>query len=110
MINWQRVEELHDEIGEDDFDEVVDIFLEEVEEALHRMRTAQGTGASANDMHFLKGSALNMGFKALAAVCEQGEALSKQDLAHTIDLAMVEECYVISKQSFLSELPNAFAR
>lgn len=109
MIDWQRVAELRDEIGEEDFDDVVGIFLEEVEETLNRIREAEGPAATAEDMHFLKGSALNMGFKALTAVCEQGEALSEQSLAHTIDVAMVEECYLISKKSFLAELPKAFA-
>ena len=32
MIDWKRVRELRDEIGEEDFSEVVDLFLEEVEE------------------------------------------------------------------------------
>ena len=30
MIDWQRVNELRDEVGAEDFEEVVDLFLEEV--------------------------------------------------------------------------------
>lgn len=31
MIDWTRVDELRDEIGTDCFDEVVELFIEEVE-------------------------------------------------------------------------------
>lgn len=109
MIDWQRVAELRDEIGTEDFDEVVDIFLEEVEETLERMHTTKSSDTTSEDMHFLKGSALNMGFQALSAVCEKGEALSEQHLAHTVDLTMIEECYQASKRMFLAELPDAFS-
>ena len=32
MISWERVNELRDEVGQEDFLEVVEIFLEEVDE------------------------------------------------------------------------------
>lgn len=34
MIDWARIIELHDEIGADDFNEVVELFLSEVEERI----------------------------------------------------------------------------
>lgn len=34
MIDWARVSERRDEVGEEDFDEVVELFLEEVDEAI----------------------------------------------------------------------------
>ena len=34
MIDWARVSELRDEVGAEDFDEVVELFLEEVDEAI----------------------------------------------------------------------------
>ena len=45
MIDWQRVSDLRRDIGEDDFADVVDVFLEEVQEAMDRLRDpAVGTG------------------------------------------------------------------
>ena len=38
MIDWARVSELRDEVGEGDFDEVVELFLEEVDEAIAAWR------------------------------------------------------------------------
>ena len=34
MIDWSRVEELRDKIGAEDFDEVVELFLSEVEDRI----------------------------------------------------------------------------
>ena len=36
MIDWERVAELKDEVGDDDFAEIADLFLAEVEEQLAR--------------------------------------------------------------------------
>lgn len=40
MINWKRVNELRDEIGPEDFAEVVELFLEEVEQVIDKLREA----------------------------------------------------------------------
>lgn len=72
MIDWTRVTELREEIGEEDFSEVVSLFLEEAESAISRI-VASGLSASADDYHSLKGSALNLGFRALAAACAEAE-------------------------------------
>lgn len=70
MIDWARFEELRLEIGEDGIGEVVEIFLEEVEETLEVLGTPQTDEARAARLHFLKGSALNLGFTELAALCD----------------------------------------
>ena len=38
MIHWPRVVELRDEVGPEDFDEVVDLFIEEVQEVIERLQ------------------------------------------------------------------------
>ena len=38
MIDWARVSELRHEVGAEDFDEVVELFLEEVDEAIAALR------------------------------------------------------------------------
>lgn len=71
MIDWLRMSELRDEIGQDGFDEVVDVFLEEAEEVLARL--TRDAGPTPEDLHFLKGSALNLGFVSVAQLCQDGE-------------------------------------
>ncbi|QYZ69158.1 Hpt domain-containing protein [Neotabrizicola shimadae] len=71
MIDWLRMAELRDEIGQDGFDEVVDVFLEEAGEVVIRL----DRGPTLEDLHFLKGSALNLGFVAVAQLCQEGERL-----------------------------------
>ena len=70
MIDWDRVDELRHEVGEEDFEEVADMFFEEVEEVL---ATLGNTDTLARDLHYLKGSALNLGFTQLATLCREGE-------------------------------------
>jgi HPt (histidine-containing phosphotransfer) domain-containing protein len=71
MIDWLRMTELRDEIGQEGFDEVVDVFLEEAEDVVTRL----DHGPTLEDLHFLKGSALNLGFIAVAQLCHAGERL-----------------------------------
>ena len=68
MIDRARLEELREEVGNDDFAEVIELFCEEVAETLDRM--TQGHSSSmADDLHFLKGSALNIGMSEVASLC-----------------------------------------
>ena len=73
MIDWARVAEFYDEVGAEDFDEVVELFLEEVVEAMERIGPNAACDALENDFHSTKGSALNLGFRELADHCYQGE-------------------------------------
>ena len=73
MIDWQRVHELQDEVGLEDFHEVVDLFLEEVEEVVERLKGTPDPASYEADFHFLKGSALNLGFQAFATICADNE-------------------------------------
>lgn len=69
MIDLERVAELRRELGDEDFPEVAELFQAEVEESLEKLRTADEDEARAR-LHFLKGSALNLGFAALAQACD----------------------------------------
>ncbi|MGI1662158.1 Hpt domain-containing protein [Palleronia sp. KMU-117] len=103
MINWDRVNELRHEVGDDDFAEVVTIFLDEVESVMHRMRGATSLESYREDLHFLKGSALNLGFRALGALCHEGQAPTGGDpAALAAHLAEVLRIYDRSKAEFLA--------
>ncbi len=106
MINWSRVRELRDEVGPEDFDEVVSLFIEEVDEAMARLEPAQDHSALEAGLHFLKGSALSLGFEEFAAHCQDGETASTQGRPDDVDLALIKKCYQLSKDRFLADMPS----
>jgi histidine phosphotransfer protein HptB len=100
MIDWPRVTELRDEIGEEGFAEVVELFLDEVEDVIGRLATAPDPLRFEDDLHFLKGSAWNLGFQEMGRLCEAGERRAADgDLS--IDISAVLESYHRSKQAFV---------
>ncbi|MDE3029947.1 MAG: Hpt domain-containing protein [Paracoccaceae bacterium] len=99
MIDWQRVDCLRVEIGDDDFTEVVALFLEEVDEALENLNKATTPAAREAALHFLKGSALNIGFVDFAAICQAGERAVAAGKA--VDFGAISARYRTSKDEFL---------
>ena len=93
MISWERVNELRDEVGQEDFVEVVEIFLEEVDEVAARLRLAPDPATYEDDLHFLKGSAMNLGFAALSEICQLGEKKAADNEAQSVDVAAVLSVY-----------------
>lgn len=79
VIDWDRVRELHDEIGEEAFEEVLILFVEEVDDALARLRMANAANMRMAEFHFLKGAALNLGLREMADVCGRAERLASED-------------------------------
>ena len=109
MIDWARVLELREEVGPEDFDEVVALFLDEVDEVITRLRDSPDPARLEADLHFLKGSALSLGFADFSSLCASGEvrAASGQDIS--ADLAGLLSCYAGSRARFLAELPGRLA-
>ncbi|MCB6178012.1 Hpt domain-containing protein [Rhodobacter sp. Har01] len=108
MIDWDRLNELRDEIGEDDLAEVVVIFLDEADEVIGRLASGQSTNLES-DLHFLKGSALNLGLSDLAGLCQDGEKRAAAGDNASVDLARVASLYEASKRSFLGALARGSA-
>ncbi|MBR3369647.1 MAG: Hpt domain-containing protein [Rhodobacteraceae bacterium] len=98
MIDWKRVRELYDEIGEEAFEEVLSLFVEEVDEALERLQGAQTPASRMAEFHFLKGAALNLGLQEMANRCGQAEALASDGMPTESDRDVV-----------LSDFPVAIA-
>lgn len=102
MIDWTRVAELRDEIGAEDFDEIVEVFLDEVNEAVDGLpRCAQGADM-AGALHFLKGSALNLGFQTLADACRENERSVASGVA--ADIEAIATTYAQARAAFLHGL------
>lgn len=109
MIDWTRVNELRNEIGDDGFSEVVELFLDEVEEVIARLKDAPDPRSFEQDLHFLKGSAWNLGFAAFGVLCQVGERRAAQGQAATVDMAAVLASYAASKDCFLAGLARLTA-
>ncbi|MBL3703489.1 Hpt domain-containing protein [Sulfitobacter sp. BDSS02] len=106
MIDWTRVNELRDEIGHEDFNEVVEMFLEEVEGIIERIQFSDTSSYEA-DFHALKGCALNLGFESFAQVCQNGEKLAAKGQESSIDLPSVFACFSSSKTDFFEGLDTS---
>jgi HPt (histidine-containing phosphotransfer) domain-containing protein len=104
VIAWERVTELREGVGEDDFAEVVDLFLDEVEGVLDRLRDRPSRDSLESDLHFVRGSALTLGFTDLGEVCQTGERLAAQAQFDAIDIGAVLAAYAASKTEFISRL------
>ncbi|TNJ45547.1 Hpt domain-containing protein [Phaeobacter sp. B1627] len=105
MINWPHVRELKQEVGEDGFEEVIELFLEEVEEVIEKLAT-DDRSQLAQDLHFLKGSALNLGFQDFSTKCLEGERLAASGKSGDVNLSGIIGCYAQSKAAFLSEVTS----
>lgn len=103
MIDWTRVNELRDEIGADDLDEVVAMFLEEADEVILRIAPGDLAKSLEADLHFLKGAALNLGFAQFAALCQDGERRAAGGETG-LDIAAVQECYALSKAALAERI------
>ena len=104
MIDWRRVAELRTEIGIDGFAEVAEMFLEEAEATVQTLVSGLAPDEVEGQLHFLKGSALNLGLCDLAAICQSSERKASAGYAADVDMAAVAAIYQASRQALLDGL------
>jgi HPt (histidine-containing phosphotransfer) domain-containing protein len=104
MIDWNRVEELRSEIGADGFAEVAEMFLEEAEATVQMLVSGPAPDEVEGQLHFLKGSALNLGLSELAAICQSGERKAAAGRATEVDVAAVASIYHVSREALFDGL------
>ena len=109
MIDWKRVNELKDEIGLDGFAEVADMFLEEADAAVLALADAVRAEDVEAQLHFLKGSALNLGLADLAGICHAGERQAASGHRDAVDPARIAAIYRASRAQLLAGLKTASA-
>ncbi len=105
MIDWNRVAELKEEVGEDDFAEVIEMFFEEVSEVLDNL----SPGSLENlrgDLHFLKGSALNIGLDEVSRLCRDAETGLRDRPGQIVDVSVIRAAFEASKSFFESSAPT----
>jgi HPt (histidine-containing phosphotransfer) domain-containing protein len=107
MIDWGQVKSLRNDVGHGEFDEILELFLEEVEEIVAKLRKNPNIAELENDMHSLKGSALNLGFTTFSQMCLHGEKLSAAGKAEEVDLTQIVACFDSSKSTFLTDVSVA---
>jgi hypothetical protein len=100
MIDWTRADALRAEIGDDGFHEVVNLFLDEADEAVARIARGAHPDLAA-DLHFVRGSALNLGFAVLARLCDEGERMAATGDGARVDLGLIAAVYAQSRAAFL---------
>jgi len=106
MIDWTKVNELVEDVGPDGFEEVLGLFLQEVETALLTIALAEDLEAA---LHFVKGCALNLGFADFARLCAEGEALAARGKPDQVDLEALHQTYRQSRDLFLAEVRDRIA-
>ena len=105
MIDWERVIELRDEVGADEFEPVLELFIDEVEHLVMQL-TADDPAQLERYLHFLKGSAWNLGFADFGTRCGEIEARAAANDLAGVQLEDLVECYSLSKRVFTRELAS----
>lgn len=100
MLDWDHINRLRNEISAEDFSEIVDLFHGEVADVFNRVNAR---GATHTDMHFLKGSAANLGFVAFSKTCQITEHALREGKPN-VDLTAVFDSYQKSCLQFDKEL------
>ena len=109
MIAWDRITELQDEIGEDGFAEVLDLFLSEVETALAGVCPGDPPEKVECAMHFLKGCASNLGLSTFSALCAQYELAAAGGKTDSVDQVALQQVYANSRDLLLGHLQQQAA-
>jgi len=102
MIDWNRMTELKTDVGAEDFAEVIEIFMEEVEGVLSPMLSGEKRSRIDEDLHFLRGSALNIGFHRFAGICAEAEKLVATGRTGDIALGEIGRVFEASKAAYMN--------
>lgn len=105
MIDWAQIRQLEADIGTEDFSEVVDLFIAEVDEAVMQLAEDPPEAADllVSALHFLKGSAYNLGFRAFGDYCSEGEKMAMDGDGNDVNLKKTIRLYVESKEHFFKQ-------
>lgn len=101
MINTSRIQELREEVGEDDLAEVISLFCEEMDEVMDGLENTAPDQLPSR-LHFLKGSALNIGLDDVSELCRIEELRLSTDSKGAVDIAAIKSAYAKAKQVLIS--------
>jgi len=101
VIDWDRVQELKDEVGAEDFRDVLEIFMEELDESTAGLRALPPGEVREDALHFLKGCALNLGFRRVSGLCQTLEPKAADGALTAGEIAELVAACEASKAAFL---------
>jgi len=107
VIDWARVDQLRDEVGDEAFAEIAAMFVAEAEAAVSRLHDRMAAATLAAELHGLKGSALNLGFADLARLSAAGEAAAAAGHPQEVDLTAVKRAFADARAAFVARVPQA---
>lgn len=96
MIDWERLSELRSDLGDEEFLPALELFVDEVESVAMRL-SMDNAAQLERDLHFMKGSASNLGFDTFAAMCGEFEEAASRGNTMIIDIDALLEVYAESK-------------
>lgn len=103
MLNLSRIDELREEVGADGFAEVVELFCEEVEEVLACLPDTPVPDIPER-LHFLKGSAFNIGMEHVGDLCRSEELRLRADPTAAPGLDAIRDAYDASRKALAALL------
>lgn len=106
LIDWTRCVQLREEVGKEDFAEVVELFLSEVDADIAALDISATPQSLCDQLHGLKGSALNLGFATFADLCQQFEQVAGRGGFDAQAKRALQTCFSASK----AELDAALSR
>lgn len=109
MINWHRVRDLRKDVGADEFGEIVEIFLSEVEDIASALRAAGNDRDMELHLHALKNAAVNLGFFELSELCQIAEVFASRKQAASVDIRRILWALEASLRLFKKEAPGQLA-
>lgn len=104
-IDPARTEEMLDLFGVEGFRELLDMFAEETAAVVARLDASGEAVGLAEDLHFLKGSAANLGLLRLATLCAGAEDALRSGRCDRALLARITEGFAAVPASVRRVLP-----
>lgn len=109
MIEWQRLEELRDDVGEEEIAGVIDLFLAEIRQALPGLAQSDAHGRVAL-LHSMKGSARNIGLYGFARICDDEERRILENGLPAVSDADIAAAFAQADGQLHDGLPQFVAR
>lgn len=102
MIDWTRLGELRDSIGEAEFSDVVVMFLDELAEATERLEAGVPPASLAGELNGIVTSALNLGLFELAELAQEGRDLAEVGRGKEVDVVLIRQVFEDSHACFMA--------
>lgn len=105
MIDWTRVQQMHQDLGQVEFSNLTELMLDELRPIVEKLRAQPSHPVWESDLHQLKRSAMTLGFRDLAEKCRAVERAMMSKPQGDPEWSPVLDCFDRSVALFDVELP-----